>query len=128
MKQQTQQSLDVVLYIDDKPLGGQQGAVLNRSMAPIDITNQINASWTESLSGLKSWNVICNGVYIIDENALNTLETAFMDDIEITVKLMLNNISFVGQALIVDYPLNAIYNSSFKYSLKLLGIGELERV
>lgn len=128
MKQPTQQGINVVLYIGDRPLGGQQSAVLNRSMVPIDITNKIAAEWKENLAGIKSWNIVCNGIYVVDETALKDLDDAFINNLEIEVKLTLDDVDYKGNALIIDFPLNAIYNSSFKYSVKLLGTGELTRV
>lgn len=34
--------IDVVLSINDKKVGGQNNATLNRTMSPIKITNKIN--------------------------------------------------------------------------------------
>lgn len=120
-----QSGVDVVLLVNDKPVGGQTDAILSRSMAPINITNKIKGDWTESLAGLRTWRVACNGLYVIDDEGLNALEEAFMRNNEITIKLKLNNKNYFGRALIVDYPLFSKYNVQFKYNLTLLGTGEL---
>lgn len=120
-----QSGVDVVLLVNDKPVGGQTDAILSRSMAPINITNKIKGDWTESLAGLRTWRVACNGLYVIDDEGLNALEEAFMRNNEITIKLKLNNKNYFGRALIVDYPLLSKYNVQFKYNLTLLGTGEL---
>ena len=39
MRDVVQRSIDVVLIADGSPVAGQQGATLNRSMSPINITN-----------------------------------------------------------------------------------------
>ena len=60
-------SVDVVIYLNNYPLGGQQGANLVRQAQVIDITNKINAEWSESLSGTKSWSIVCSGLYIVND-------------------------------------------------------------
>lgn len=125
MKDVVQRSIDVVLIADGAPVAGQQGATLNRSMSPIDITNQITGSWKESLGGLMSWNISCNGMYIKDNTGLRALEQAFLENKEITVKILVGNIHYAGKALITSFPLNAVFNTQFKYTLSLLGTGEL---
>lgn len=125
MKDVVQRSIDVVLIADGAPVAGQQGATLNRSMSPIDITNQITGSWKENLGGLMSWNISCNGMYIKDNAGLRALEQAFLENKEITVKILVGNIHYTGQALITNFPLNAVFNTQFKYTLSLLGTGEL---
>ena len=125
MRDVVQRSIDVVLIADGSPVAGQQGAMLNRSMSPIDITNQITGSWKESLGGLMSWNISCNGMYVKDNAGLRALEQAFLENKEITVKILVGNIHYTGQALITNFPLNAVFNTQFKYTLSLLGTGEL---
>lgn len=125
MRDVVQRSIDVVLIADGAPVAGQQGATLNRSMSPIDITNQITGSWKESLGGLMSWNISCNGIYIKDNAGLRALEQAFLENKEITVKILVGSIHYTGQALITNFPLNAVFNTQFKYTLSLLGTGEL---
>lgn len=125
MRDVVQRSIDVVLIADGAPVAGQQGATLNRSMSPIDITNQITGSWKENLGGLMSWNISCNGMYIKDNAGLRALEQAFLENKEITVKILIGNIHYTGQALITNFPLNAVFNTQFKYTLSLLGTGEL---
>ena len=120
-----QAGIDVVLLIGNKPVAGQQNAQLIRSMAPIDITNKINGSWQESLTGVCSWKVLCGGLYVVDATSLQQLEDAFMNNEEIAVRIGVGNKNYFGRALITDYPLSSIFNGQFKYNLTLLGTGEL---
>lgn len=122
------QGINVILYLDNKILGGQLNAQLNRSVNTIDITNKIEGDWKEYLPGAKTWNVSCNGIYLVNNEALSDLEKAFIDNKEITLKIQLNNITYEGKAILIDFPLNTIYDSQFKYTIKLLGTGELKRV
>lgn len=125
MKKQIQQGLDVVLYVNDIPVAGQLGVTLNRSQNSIDITNQINGQWSESLAGLKTWSLDCSGVYIKNQESYNLLEEAFMNDTNIQVKFSMGNKQYTGDCLITSFPLQSNYNKRFKYSIKLLGNGEL---
>lgn len=121
-------SVDVVIAIDGRPLAGQQGAILNQRRDAIDITNRIHPDWTESLSGTRSWNVRCGGVYILDKESLNRLESAFMDNKELEVSLTLGKRRYTGKALITDFPINTTFNQSVKYNVALLGTGPLVEV
>ena len=120
-------SVDVAIFINDVALGAQTEATLNRSMSPIEITNQIDGEWEEHLAGKKSWNIHCGGMYIVDSEALALLEDAFMNNTPITVKFGSNKFEYSGQALITDFPLGAVFEEEFKYTLKLLGTGPLVR-
>ena len=121
-------SVDITLYIDGLPLGGQQSANLSRQSRLIDITNRINSEWEEVLGGTKSWSVMCSGIYVINDEALALLEDAFMNNKAITVSLNTGFQRLQGQALITDFPLSAVFDKEFKYTLNLLGTGPLERV
>lgn len=120
------QGVDVVLSIDGLPVGGQQGAVLNRSMSPINITNKIQATWEQSIAGVKTWNIKCSGIYIKNSNSLLSIEEAFLNNNEITVNITIGDSSYRGQCLITNFPVNSVYNSQFKYNIDLLGIGALQ--
>ena len=118
-------SVDVVLYLNNYPLGGQQGANLVRQAQVIDITNKINAEWSESLSGIKSWSIVCTGLYIVNDNSFALLEDAFMNNKPVEVSINVGSQQLRGKALITEFPLSAVFNKEFKYNLRLLGTGAL---
>ena len=118
-------SVDVVIYLDNYPLGGQQGANLVRQARVIDITNKINAEWSESLSGTKSWSIVCSGLYIVNDNSFALLEDAFMNNKPVEVSINVGSQQLKGKALITEFPLSAVFNKEFKYNLRLLGTGAL---
>ena len=120
-----QAGLNVVLKIDGKPVAGQQNATLNRSMAPINITNKINGDWKESLGGTHTWKVRCGGLYVVSAESLQALEDAFMNNEEIDISITFNGKNYFGRALITDFPVSSKYNEQFKYDIQLLGTGEL---
>lgn len=121
-----QAGIDVILKINNKPVAGQLNATLNRSMAPINITNKITGDWNESLAGTRTWRITCNGLFVVDANSLQMLEDAFMNNEEIGVSLRINGKNYFGQVLITDFPVSSIYNAQFSYKLSLLGTGELQ--
>lgn len=118
-------SVDVVIYLDNYPLGGQQGANLVRQAQVIDITNKINAEWSKSLSGTKSWSIVCTGLYIVNDNSFALLEDAFMNNKPVEVSINVGSQQLKGKALITEFPLSAVFNKEFKYNLRLLGTGAL---
>ena len=102
-----QRGIDVVLKIGGKPVAGQQNAVLNRSVAPVGITNKIDGNWSESLGGTHTWKIKCNGMYVVDAASLQELEDAFMNNEEIEASIGFNNKNYFGRCLIVDFPKTA---------------------
>ena len=127
LKQRTNlgRSIDVAIYLNGSPIGGQQGAIFQRQAQMINITNKINPEWQENLAGTKSWNITCSGVYVVNDTAFSLLEDAFMNNKEVEVSIDFGAQRMVGRALITDFPLSAVYNKEFKYSIKMLGTGPL---
>lgn len=125
-KERPNRGIDAIVYIDDKPVGGQKNCILNRMMTPINITNKITGEWSDSIAGLKSWNLTCQGMFIKDEESFDQLEQAFYDGEKVKVKMSDNNRSYEGEALIVNFPITATYNDTFAYSITFTGAGELK--
>lgn len=120
-----QPGIDVVLYVNNKPVAGQLNATLSQSLTNIDITNKINGEWAEYLPNIHNWRVSCQGMYILNAESYTQLENAFRENTEISVIISFQNKNYFGQALIIDFPLSSTYNAQFKYSLSLLGTGQL---
>ena len=118
-------SVDVVVSLNNYPLGGQQGANFMRQAQVINITNKINSEWSENLSGTKSWSLSCSGLYVVNDNSFALLEDAFMNNKPVEVSINVGSQQLKGNALITEFPLNAVFNKEFKYTLKLLGTGAL---
>lgn len=118
-------SVDVILSIGGKALGGQQSANLSRQAQIIDITNKIDGEWSESLTGKKNWSINCAGIYVINDEAFSMIEDAFLTNKHLDVSIAVGPDKLVGKALITDFPLNATFNQEFKYTIKLLGTGPL---
>ena len=125
-KEKPNRGIDAIVYINDKPVGGQKNCILNRMMTPINITNKITGEWSDSIAGLKSWNLTCQGMFIKDEESFDKLEQAFYDGEKIKIKMSDNSRSYEGEALIVNFPITATYNDTFAYSITFIGAGELK--
>ena len=118
-------SINVIFSLNDIPLGGQLGANFNRQAQSIAITNKINGDWAENLIGVKSWNIVCNGLYVISDKGFQQLENAFMNNIPIEAKIAIGENNYKGNCIITDFPLKAVFNKEFKYEVKCLGTGPL---
>lgn len=123
-----QQGFNIALKVGDKFVAGQLNVGLKRSQSPIDITNKINGEWKESLTGLKTWSISCSGVYVKDKECFSLLEQAFMNNEPITAIIERENQTLTGRCLITDFPLTADFHNQYRYSIQLLGDGELEEV
>lgn len=123
----TNRGINTILSIDGRVLGGQKNCILNRGAAAIDITNKINGDWQENMTGVKSWSLICSGLFIKDEQSFNILEDAFDTNSTIDVKLSDGNRSYYGKAIITNFPVTATYNEAFSYNINLMGSGPLNR-
>lgn len=121
-----EKGINVIIKVADKPVAGQLGATFTQSANSINVTNKINPEWQESLIGTKNWGLQCNGLYILNSESLSLLEDAFMTNKMVSAEFTLSGMRFKGQCLIVDFPFSAVYDNSFKYTLKLLGTGELQ--
>ena len=118
-------SVDVGVSLNNYPLGGQQDANFMRQAQVINITNKINSEWSENLSGTKSWSLSCSGLYVVNDKSFALLEDAFMNNKPVEVSINVGSQQLKGNALITEFPLNAVFNKEFKYTLKLLGTGAL---
>lgn len=119
----------VQVMIDGKAIGGQQTANLSLTNSVIEITNQIDASWTRSIPGVKSWKVVCGGFVIEDEEAFIALMEAF--DNNSLVELVLSSLGEkgkIGKAYITQFPINASYQGGAQYNIQFTGSGDLSTI
>lgn len=118
---------DCLISIDDQPVAAQINASLDRTTDTADITDNITMQWKESLSNLKEWRVACNGAYAANDEALAALEDAFLNNSIVDIELKSNEISYVGKAYIISFPIGAQYNGDVTYNISLLGSGPLQK-
>lgn len=118
---------DCLISIEDQPVAAQINTSLDRTTDTADITDNITMQWKESLSNLKEWRVTCNGAYAANDEALAALEDAFLNNSIVDIELKSNEISYVGKAYIVSFPIGAQYNGDVTYNISLLGSGPLQK-
>lgn len=118
---------DCLISIEDQPVAAQINASLDRTTDTADITDNITMQWKEFLSNLKEWRVACNGAYAANDEALAALEDAFLNNSIVDIKLKSNEISYVGKAYIISFPIGAQYNGDVTYNISLLGSGPLQK-
>lgn len=109
------------------PVGGQRSASLSRTSETIDVSNKVSGDWKRSIAGLKEWSVDCDGLLLLDDAAYIALEEAFLDgdEVEIQIAGTEGSVSFVGPAIITDFPIDAPYDDVATYSLSFTGAGAL---
>lgn len=126
--------VDVLLKIKEgsntTPLGGQKGASLSRSAETIDVSDKNSNGWAESMVGLKSWGVECEGFVVLEDTALATLHEAFENRtaIEVEIKVGGNGgYTYTGKAVITDFPEEYDLSDCVTYSISLMGASPLVR-
>lgn len=112
-----------------KILAGQRGATLNRTSETIDATSKdTEGLWTETIPGMKSWGIDCDGCYIADDAAYEELETAYLEGTPVPVAVEMENGDIHhGEATISDFSLDIPYDDVVSYSLSLQGNGALNK-
>lgn len=108
-------------------IGGQSGATLNRSTNVIEVTSKDGNGWSESLAGIKSWSVECEGFMVKDDAGLEALETAWENGDSIFVELAYNGKTYSGEAILSDFPNEFPQDDAVTFSISLTGSGALKK-
>lgn len=111
-------------------VGGQKGASLSRSAETIDVSDKTSGGWSESIMGLKSWGVDCEGFVTIGDEGYELLETAFENREAIEVELKVGGTggyTRTGKAVITDFPEDYQQDSAVSFSISLQGASALTK-
>lgn len=119
---------DCLLSINGNAVAAQINASVNRNTRASDVTNKIEMTWENYLSGTRYWTVQCNGAYVTDDAGLIALEEAYNTGADIDVVLDSGTLKYEGKAFITSFPIGAQYNKDVTYTIHLQGKGELTRV
>lgn len=120
--------LDIILSIGGNIVGGQRNATLNREAETIDITNKVSAGWTENMTSVKSWSIEGDGIFVVDDTALEAIETAFINGSWVEVQIADEAWGYSGRGVITDFPIEANYDDAATYSITVTGSGALTKV
>ena len=126
--------VDVLLKLkkDDNTvvLGGQKGASLSRSAETIDVSDKTSGGWSESIMGLKSWSVDCDGFVTLGDEGLTAIHEAFDSRTAIDIEIKVGGdtgYTYKGSVVITDFPEDFAQDSAVTYSLSLQGASPLVR-
>lgn len=132
--------VDVLLKIKDVEgggsfvaIGGQKGASLSRSAETIDVSDKTSEGWSESIMGLKSWSLECEGFVCLGDKGFELLHDAFDNrealDVEIKVGAEGDETgyTYTGKVVITDFPEEYQQDDAVTYSLSLQGASALKR-
>lgn len=126
--------VDVLLKIKKggiaTPIGGQKGASLSRSAEAIDVSDKTSGGWTESIVGLKSWAIDCEGFITLGDTGFAEVVTAFDNRSPLEVEIKVggeDGYTYTGSAIITDFPEEYQQDDAVTYSLSLTGVSALNR-
>lgn len=127
--------VDVLLKIKDSndeyiAIGGQKGASLSRSAETIDVSDKTSDGWSESIMGMKSWSLDCEGFVVLGDTGFELLHTAFDNREKIDVEIKIGGAegyNYTGQVVITDFPEDYAQDNAVSYSLALQGASPLVR-
>ncbi len=123
--------VDVLVNVTDSanklvPIGGQKGASLKRKADTIDVSDKTSGGWAESIVGMKSWSVECDGFVCIGDNGFDLVCDAFDNRKALPIKINVGNqYTYEGEAVITDFPEEYAQDGAVTYSLTLQGASPL---
>jgi TP901-1 family phage major tail protein len=122
--------LDILVYVGDVAIGGQQNCSLSMEADTIDISNKNDFGWASFIGGAKSWTVSCDGQFITNDAGQKALMDAFIagDNVTVEMKNEEATVFFGGEAAITSIELEASFDDVCTMSLELQGIGKLNTV
>lgn len=111
-------------------VGGQKGASLSRSAETIDVSDKTSGGWSESIMGMKSWSLECEGFVCLGDEGFELLHTAFDNREAIDVEIKIGGTegyTYTGKVVITDFPEEYAQDDAVTYSLSLQGASALVR-
>ncbi len=123
--------LDVVVYCNGVPIGGQADAELDRETLVIDTTHKGSENWGTAITRLNKWSVRCKGLVITNDIGYGSLLDAYDNGLELEIEIKHNsykNFYYRGRAIITEFPEEYNSKDAVRYSLSLLGVSKLHRI
>ena len=120
--------VDVILKVKKDSnyiaVGGQTGASLSRSAETIDVSDKTSGGWSESIMGLKSWSVDCDGFVTLGDEGFKLIHEAFDNRVPLEIEIKIGEeggYTYTGKVVITDFPEEYAQDSAVTYSLALQG-------
>lgn len=122
--------VDVLVSVDvlgvPKVIGGQSGATLNRDTNIIEVTSKDANGWAESVGGVKSWGIECEGFLVEDDASLEAIEKIWLENGTVDVSIALpSGKKYSGTAIIESFPVEMPQDDAVSMSISFTGTGEL---
>lgn len=111
-------------------VGGQKGASLSRSAETIDVSDKTSGGWSESIMGMKSWSLSCDGFVTLGDAGFKLIHEAFdnREALEVEIKIGgSEGYTYTGKVVITDFPEEYNQDDAVTYSLSMQGASPLVR-
>ena len=131
MSGQANLGLDLLIYINEDPIGGQRGASYEMSAESIDISTKTTGAWKAKIGGAKEWTAECEGVFFFEEAGFEAAKAAFRAGTPVQLKFSKRGEPTKGEqgnAIITSIAIDAPYDDAMTYSISFEGAGALEDI
>ena len=118
---------DIKVSVGSTLIGGQQNCSINRETETSDTTTKDSGVWSEAEAIGLSWSVDLDGLVVVGDEGLETLETAWENLQQVDVKYGTSSNYKSGKAIITSLSSNSANNEKTTYSVSLQGVGALEK-
>lgn len=109
-------------------IGGQKDATLTVDADTIDATTKDEGDWRVYLSGLKTWSVSCDGLYVDGDAAQQALINSFYTGTPVEIKMAKSGtgaFTASGQAIVTHLEIAAAMEDAVTFSVEFQGTGAL---
>lgn len=107
-------------------VAAQRGGTLNRSADTLDASSKEDYGWANNEAGIKSWSIDCDGLFVENVQGFEDLNVAWVNGDCVRVRVRFpSGLTFVGNAIITDFPIEFPYDDAVTYSLTFEGKGAL---
>ena len=119
------QSNDIRVSIGEKLIGGQQSCTLTKESSTMETTTKDSGFWADAEVNGISWAVECEGLIVVDDEAVTALNEAWKNGTKVTIKYGSAEKYETGQAIIESIEQNDAAKEKSTYSVSFVGCGEL---
>lgn len=110
-------------------IGGQRGGSLSRKADSIDASHKGSGGWKSTLQGLKEWSLDVDTLVMSNDEGLDALDRAFLDDQLVNIKFEYPDLSYVtGWASTTELSLDVPHDDVATYKGSLNGVGPLSEL
>lgn len=110
-------------------VGGQRGGSLSRKADTIDASHKDSGGWKTTLQGLKEWSIELDSIVMPNDEGIEALNQAFLNDQLVHLKFEYPNKNYVtGWASITEMSIEAPHDDVATYKGTLNGVGPLSEL